>query len=192
MPQQQEMSFAKALNDAKQVIVQQSGRIKADADKIRNQQQTIVDQAARVTDADKRLAEQAAELQRQTERLEDVERRLEEASTGRAHAEAVIDSQGQRLTAMQAAADDLNRRLAEQDTQIAELTARIGEQDRRIADLTRERDELAGAVPTQEDAEALAAMAALLTTKKAPAASAGKSASGSPLRIVPAEHAEAA
>ena len=40
----QEMSFAKALNEAKGVIVQLSNRVKADADKIRTQQQTIVGQ----------------------------------------------------------------------------------------------------------------------------------------------------
>ena len=87
---QQEMSYAQALNEAKQVIIQQSSRIKGDLEKIKGQQQTIVDQAARIT-----------------------------------------------------------------------------ETEGRIAELTRERDELRGQLPTNEDLEALSGMMAILSQKRA-------------------------
>ncbi len=53
--QQQEMSYAQALNEAKQVIIQQSARIKGDLEKIKGQQQTIVDQAAKITEHEGKL-----------------------------------------------------------------------------------------------------------------------------------------
>ena len=46
--QPQDMSFAQALTEAKGVIIQLSGRVKSDADKIRTQQQTIVSQSASI------------------------------------------------------------------------------------------------------------------------------------------------
>ena len=43
---QSTMSYGQALNEARQMIIQQQYRIKADADKIKAQQQQIVDQSA--------------------------------------------------------------------------------------------------------------------------------------------------
>ena len=54
MSQEQPMTFAQALNEAKQYIVQQSNRIKSDAEKIKNQQQTIVDQCATISEAERK------------------------------------------------------------------------------------------------------------------------------------------
>ena len=71
-----EMSFAQALNEAKQVIVQQSNRIKTDADKVRQQQQTIVDQCSIITDHEMKNKEQAAELASKSELIEQLETKL--------------------------------------------------------------------------------------------------------------------
>src|SRR2546429_4377542 len=95
------MSFAQALNEAKQVIVQQSSRIKADADKVRQQQQTIVDQCSIITDHEMKNKEQAAELASKSELIEQLETKLAQLTVAREQAEAVIDRQGQRLGGLQ-------------------------------------------------------------------------------------------
>ena len=147
------MSFAQALNEAKQVIVQQSNRIKSDAEKIRQQQQTIVDQCSLITEHERNSREQAAKIAQQAELIEALEAKLAQATVAREQAEAVIDRQGQRLGALQEHVATLEQRVAEQSDQI----------DR----LTQERDGYRNQVPSQADEEALAAMSALLTTKKA-------------------------
>src|SRR5437016_13732773 len=93
--------------------------------------------------------EQVADLARKVEQVASLETRLAQMTVAREQAEAVIDRQGQRLTGLQEQA-------AGQLEQIEKLAA--------------ERDELKVQLPSSEDHEALAAMVALLTTKKAPAA----------------------
>jgi chromosome segregation ATPase len=148
-----EMSFAQALNEAKQVIVQQSNRIKADAEKVKQLQQTIIDQCSTIQDHEAKLKDRAAEIARQLEQIESLDASLAKATVAREQAEAVIDRQGQRITSLQQQADELERRLAEMTDALTKVTA--------------ERDEYRAEMPTQDDEEALAAMAALLTTKKA-------------------------
>jgi hypothetical protein len=170
-----EMSFAQALNDAKQVIVQQSKRIKADAEKIRQQQQTIVDQCAMIAKHEKTMKEQVAENERQAEQIQSLEANLTEATIAREQAEAIIDRQGQRLTILQEQVAGSERKSAEQAGQIDRLTF--------------ERDNYLNQLPSREDEEALAAMAQLLTTKKAPGA--GSQTVGA-MRIGGEQRAEAA
>jgi chemotaxis protein MotB len=146
-------TYAQALNEAKQMIVQQQLRIKADAEKIRQQQQTIVDQSAAIGEHERKVREQAAELARIAGEMESLSLQLSEITIAREQAEAVIDRQGERLTGMQASIADLERQAAEQAAQIAAITA--------------ERDDLAAQMPTQEDAEALTAMADLLSRRQA-------------------------
>src|SRR5947209_1878780 len=117
-----EMSFAQALNDAKQVIVQQSNRIKADAEKTRQQQQTIVDQCAMVAKHEATIKEQATEIVQQAEQIQSLEANLTEATIAREQAEAIIDRQGQRLTTLQEQVAGLERKTAEQTSQIERLT----------------------------------------------------------------------
>jgi chromosome segregation ATPase len=146
------MSFAQALNEAKAVIVQQSNRIKADADKIRQQQQTIVDQCSLITEHEMKGKEQSAELASKTQQIEQLEAKVAQLTVAREQAEAVIDRQGQRLAG-----------LADQVTMFEQ---RVAEQSDQIDRLTEERDAYRSAAPSQDDEAALAAMAALLTTKK--------------------------
>ena len=61
---QSTMSYGQALNEARQMIIQQQYRIKADADKIKAQQQQIVDQSAVLVESEHKLKDQAAEIQR--------------------------------------------------------------------------------------------------------------------------------
>ena len=149
-----EMSFAQALNEAKQVIVQQSNRIKTDAEKIKQQQQTIVDQCSIITDTEIKLREQTAEAQKQQERIDALEANIAQAVVAREQAEAIVDRQGQRLTTIQEQCEAQEGRIADQDAQIQKLRAEL------IA--AQEQ------APSTEDQQALSAMAALLTTKKTP------------------------
>ena len=151
-----DMTFAQALNEAKQVIVQQSNRIKTDADKIRQQQQTIVDQCSIITEHEMKNKEQAGAIARQAEQITAIEGQLSQVSVAREQAEAVIDRQGQRLSNLQ--------------EQVTSLEKKTGEQSETIATLTAECDSVKAQVPSSEDAAALAEMASLLTTKKAPKA----------------------
>ena len=146
-------TYAQALNEAKQMIVQQQLRIKGDAEKIRQQQQTIVDQSSAIGEHERKVREQAAELARIAGEMESLSLQLSEVTIAREQAEAVIDRQGERLTGMQSAIADLERQAAEQAAQLAAITA--------------ERDELAAQLPTEEDAEALNAMADLLSRRQA-------------------------
>src|SRR5947209_16887168 len=155
-----EMSFAQALNEAKQVIVQQSTRIKADAEKVKQLQQTVIDQCSTLSDLEMKLKERGAEVARQLEQIEALDASLGKVTVAREQAEAVIDRQGQRITSLQQQADELERRA----TALAEDLAKV----------TAERDEYRAELPTRDDEEALAAMAALLATKKA----------GSPVRTM--------
>jgi chromosome segregation ATPase len=145
------MSFAKALNEAKQVIVQQQYRIKADAEKIKTQQQQIIDQSAVMIDNERKLKEQAAEIRRLSDELESAQQRLADVTTAREQAEAQVDRQGQQITTMQAAAVEFERTIAGQ----AE----------RIASLADERDSLLEQLPTKEDEDALSALADLLNRR---------------------------
>src|SRR5688500_1246202 len=120
--QTQEMSYAQALNEARQVIIQQSTRIKGDLDKIKGQQQTIVDQAARVSEYEARIAEQAAQMQRQAADLRGLEQRYSEAEAGRVQAEGVINRQGERINHLEVQVADLAAKLDDANSRAAELT----------------------------------------------------------------------
>src|SRR5262249_52974136 len=136
----QEMSFAQALTEAKQIIVQQSHRIKSDLDKIKGLQDSITTANTNLSLAERRNSEQAAELARHGEQLDSLAKRLHEANTAREQAEAIIDRQGQRLTQSQEMVKRLERQVAEQSEQIGQLT--------------REIDSLRHQLPTQEDSDA--------------------------------------
>jgi chromosome segregation ATPase len=159
----QEMSYAQALNEAKQVIIQQSSRIKGDLEKIKGQQQTIVDQAARVTETEARIMELSSDFARQAEELRTVEGRYTEAEAGRKQAEGVINRQGERINHLEA--------------QVEQLTKDLESANEMIADLSRERDELRVQLPTNDDIEALNSMMALLSQKRSSGSSSSSSSS---------------
>ena len=165
-----DMSFAQALNEAKQVIVQQSNRIKADAEKVKQQQQTIVDQCSIITDHEMKLKERAGEVLLQQEEIEALEAKVAQATVAREQAEAVCDRQGQRLTTLTGQVEAMTLKLAELNEEVQKLTA--------------ERNQYRDQLPSKADEDALAAMAALLTTKKT-------SSNGS-MRIAEEQRAEAA
>ena len=168
MAEQQEMSYAQALNEARQVIIQQSARIKGDMEKIKGQQQTIVDQAARVSEYEARISEQSTEIQRQAGELRGLEQRYSEAEAGRQQAEGVLNRQGERINHLEVA--------------VADFTAKLDEANSQIAELTRDRDDLRSQLPTSEDIEALNGMMALLSQKHGNESSA----SARPMRIAEA------
>src|SRR3954462_11503801 len=87
--QTQDMSFARALNEAKGVIIQLSGRVKADADKIRTQQQTIVSQSAAIAQAEQQIRQQEEALGAAVDEVAALHGRVQEADTAREHAEAI-------------------------------------------------------------------------------------------------------
>jgi chromosome segregation ATPase len=136
-----EMSFAQALTEAKSIIVQQSQRIKADAEKIKAQAQLVVEQRLQIGEMEKRLAE-----------MEALRVDLEEMKASRASLEAEFAGRGERIAAM--------------ETTVREHARTVTEQADWIERLTAERDGLRDQVPSQEDAEALAVMTALLGSKQ--------------------------
>jgi len=146
-----ELSFAQALNEAKQVIVQQATRIKADSDKMKIQQEMLMSQSQTIGDQERRITDQSAQIERQAIDIDALTLKLAEAVKAREQAEAIINRQGERITHMQNTAADLERK--------------IGEQSERIHELDRERESLSEKLPTRDDIEALAAMSSLLTKK---------------------------
>jgi predicted nucleic acid-binding Zn-ribbon protein len=152
----QEMSFAQALTEARQIIVQQSNRIKADLDRVKALQETITTQTSTLAESERQIRQKTTEIETANEQVKTATTKFEEMRVAREQGEAVIDRQGQRLTQMQETISGLEKQLAEQ-TQKAEHAQ-------------HELDGLRGQVPTHEDTEALAALASLLSAKKGAAA----------------------
>ena len=138
------MSYAKALNDAKALIVQQSSRIKSDAQKIRAQADEV---AALRSTVDALTAE--------TDRLRALEPQLADATAGREQAQSLACRQRLEIESLETASRELQRMLGEQAGRINELLAEI--------------EQLRAALPTDEDAAALEQMAALLNSARASA-----------------------
>ena len=131
------MTYAQALTDAKSLIVQQSARIKSDAQKIK----TCADEIEQL-----RLT--LDHMREEVERLRALEPRLADAVAGREQAEALVGRQRMEIESLESASRELQRML--------------GEQAARINDLTAESEQLRSSLPTDEDAAALEQMAALL------------------------------
>jgi chromosome segregation ATPase len=149
---QQEMTFARALGEARQIIVQQSNRIKSDLEKIIALQDTIAAQSTTISQSERVIREQAAKLSGMEEHMRSLTVKLEEATTACKQADAIIDRQGKRLTEATAISADLERKAVEHAQRVSTLSAKI--------------EELQQHLPTQEDEDALAALASLLQTKK--------------------------
>lgn len=148
----QEMSFAQALNEARQIIVQQSNRIKSDLDKIKALQETIAAQTATISEADRASRQRMTDLESANEQLKSLSAKLEEARTAKDQAEGVMDRQGQRLSQMQQVISDLEKQIAEHSHKSQQLA--------------HELEGLRHQIPTQEDTDALNALNALLSAKK--------------------------
>ena len=136
------MTYARALNDAKTLIVQQSARIKADAQKLKDQSDEIA-----------QLRSTVDQLALEIHRLNALEARLAEAAAGREQAEALAGRQRMEIESLETAGRELQRMLGEQAARINELTA--------------ESERLRSHLPTDEDAAALEQMAALLNNARA-------------------------
>jgi predicted RNase H-like nuclease (RuvC/YqgF family) len=137
------MTYAQALTDARSLIVQQSARIKADAQKIKAQGEEIAEW--------RRMAdEMGAEL----ERLRAVEAQLQSAHAAREQAEATVGRQRMEIEALENAGRELQKIL--------------GDQAARVNDLTAELDQIRGALPSDEDEAALEAMTSLLSAARKP------------------------
>lgn len=147
-----EMSFAQALTEARQIIVQQSNRIKADLDRIKAMQETITAQTGTIADHERTLAERSTAIDGLNGQVHDLTGQLESTRKEKEQSEAVCDRQGQRLTQLQEA--------------IAGLEKQVAEQAERIGQLTSELDDTRVKLPTNDDHEALAALSTLLAAKK--------------------------
>ncbi len=148
----QEMTFAQALGEARQIIVQQSKRIKSDLDKVVALQETIASQTASICQTERTLEDQSKTLAKKEEQLQALMAKLGEATMAREQAEAIIDRQGQRLSQSQETISELEKTVAEKTQQLERLNAEI--------------DQLRKQIPTQEDTQALAALSELLLNKK--------------------------
>jgi SMC interacting uncharacterized protein involved in chromosome segregation len=149
----QEFTFAQALTEAKQIIVQQASRIKSDADKLKVQSEMLMAQGATVSEQERTIKDQSVEIERLTADMDALNVKLSEAITAKEQADNIINRQGEKITSLQSAS--------------AELEKKVSEQSEQIHSLERERESLVERLPTQEDADALAAMSALLMKKVA-------------------------
>jgi len=165
---QQEMTFARALGEARQIIVQQSNRIKSDLEKIIALQDTIAAQSTTISQSERVIREQAAKLSGMEEQMRSLTVKLEETITACKQADAIIDRQGKRLTEATAISAELERKAVEHSQRVSTLSAQI--------------EELQSHLPTREDEDALAALASLLQTKKVSVPAIGSTAK-SPMRI---------
>jgi chromosome segregation ATPase len=141
----QEMSFAQALTEARQIIVQQSNRIKSDLDRIKAMQETITSQTGTISENERNLRQKVTELEAMAEQIKTLTTKYDEIKLAREQAEAVIDRQGQRLAQMQDA---------------------VAGMEKQVAELTSELNAVRAHMTTQEDDDALAALTQLLSTKK--------------------------
>ena len=148
----QEMSFAQALTEARQIIVQQSNRIKADLDRVKSVQENLTAQIAATAEAERQNREKTIDLTEANEQIKIVNVKLEEMKVAKEQGEAVIDRQGQRITQMQES--------------IAALEKHLAEQTQKADESVQQLQSMRGQMPTQEDTEALAALSSLLAAKK--------------------------
>ncbi|HEX5244282.1 MAG TPA: hypothetical protein VFW23_13550, partial [Tepidisphaeraceae bacterium] len=72
----QPMTYAQALNEAKNVIMQQAARIKSDAERMRTQQQTINEQGVRIVERENRIKDQTTALVAQTDEIRTLGQKL--------------------------------------------------------------------------------------------------------------------
>jgi chromosome segregation ATPase len=169
---QAEMTFAQALTEAKQIIVQQSNRIKNDLEKIKSLQETVASQTSALAVSERTIREQADALARHDEQLRALTARLTEASQARDQAETIIDRQGQRLTQAQATITGMEKQVAELSQRINQLTHHVGTLQQQL--------------PTQEDEQALEALSTLLSTTKVSMPAAGSNRPAQPMRMAEA------
>lgn len=136
------MTYAQALTDARALIVQQSARIRSDAQKIRSQQEEIAE-----------LRTVLAATTDEVQRLRPLEPQLAQAAAGREQAEQLVGRQRVEIESLETASRELQKML--------------GEQAARIHEMTVELEQLRSRLPTNEDVAALESMAALLHTARA-------------------------
>ncbi len=170
---QQEMTFAQALSEARQIIVQQSNRIKSDLEKVVALQNTIAAQSTTISQSERVIREQSTKISEMEEQLKLMSAKLEEMTTACKQSDAIIDRQGQRLTAATALSAELERKSAENSVRVSQLAAQL--------------EELQSQLPTQEDEDALSALASLLQTKKVsvPSVNSTTSTAKAGMRIAP-------
>jgi predicted RNase H-like nuclease (RuvC/YqgF family) len=111
----------------------------------------LTNQGATISEQEGRIRQQAAELQNLASEIDSLSNKLQEAITAKNEAENIINRQGEKINGL------LSRGV--------ELERRVSEQSEKVHMLERERESLVEKLPTQEDAEALAAMSALLMRK---------------------------
>ena len=147
----QEMTFAQALSEARQIIVQQSSRIKGDLDKIMALQDTIAAQSTTISQNDRTVREQADTLAELEEQIASVSAQLEEMTV------APFPGRGRHRPP----GPTLTQRLAS----IEAMESQIAEQSDKIDQLQSELDGVRQQLP-REDTDALAALSDLLANKK--------------------------
>ena len=167
----QEMTFAQALGEARQIILQQSNRIKSDLEKVVALQDTIAAQSTTISQSERVIREQSEKLAQLETQVKSLSAKLEEATTACKQADAIIDRQGQRLTQATAMSTELERKAEANSKRVTELAAEI--------------EELQRSLPTEEDEEALAALSTLLQTKKVSVPSVSSTTAKQGMRIAP-------
>lgn len=147
-------SYAEALNEAKSLIIQQSNRIKGDAEKLRKQSQEIGQLRATTQDMSQEIS-----------RLQTVEHELSSVSQAKDQAEAMVGRQRVQIDSLESSGREMQRVL--------------GEQAERIADLSRELESMREQLPTEADEAALSSLSTLLESARRGRSGSSSESSGS-------------
>lgn len=146
------MSYAQALTEAKNRILEQSQKLQASAVTIKRQQQEISQRKAHAAELKKELA---AEV----ERNKTLEVELTRVTGAKEAAEATVGRQRVQLDQMEASLTEHQQTIQQQTQRIEELTAEV---ESLRAELERTRAKL----PTEEDIAALEEISRILGTQK--------------------------
>jgi len=142
------MSYAQALKEAKNRIVEQTEKLQANAVTLKKQQQEISQRKAHAAELKKELA---AELERNTT----LEVELTRVTGAKEAAEATVGRQRVQL-------DQMEARLAEHQDTIEQQTRRIDELTAEVDSLRAELEAAQAKLPTEEDIAALEDISKLL------------------------------
>lgn len=149
-------TYAKALTEAKALILEQKTQIAADLETLKKRDQEISQRKAHAADLQKQLKAEAAKVQSLESALGEQTHAREQAEATVGRQRVQLDSMEARISEMEGEAADLKQVVERQDNVLNEISANL---EATQAELDRTRGELEDTraqLPTAEDLAALA------------------------------------
>lgn len=149
-------TYAKALTEAKGLILEQKTQIAADLETLKKRDQEISQRKAHAAELQKQLKAEAAKLQSLESALGEQTHAREQAEATVGRQRVQLDSMEARISEMEAETADLKQVVERQDNVLNEISTNL-EATQAELDRTRgELDETRAQLPTAEDLAALA------------------------------------